>query len=170
MLFIVQNVFDQQVYETVYYRISPPVIEKLAEMGVATDQLSDLQGETIAKAVDFRKKLHQNSQLNSEQVKKTIALAELYPMEITEEKIASLEQQSLSLEQIEALSQLQGKSFDYKWQLAESLAKQSSSWQLKQENTGNKAFNKKLLTQLSSIQNHFYLGSKGELPFAPTVK
>ncbi len=56
LLFIVQNVFDQQVYQTVYYRISPPVVEKLAEIGIAKEQLSDLEGETMAKAVDLRTK------------------------------------------------------------------------------------------------------------------
>ena len=72
LLFIVQNVFDQQVYQTVYYRISPPVVEKLADIGIAKEQLSDLEGETIAKAVDFRNKLRQNSQLNPEQAKKAL--------------------------------------------------------------------------------------------------
>ena len=43
-LFIVQNVFDQQVYQTVDYRISPPVVEKLAEMDIAKEQFSDLEG------------------------------------------------------------------------------------------------------------------------------
>ena len=132
LLFIVQNVFSQQVYEIVYYRLSPPVVEKLTEIGVAKEQLSDLEGETITRAVDFRKKLRQNSQLNSEQEKKAITLAELYPTQISKEKITSLEKKSLSSEQIEAISQLEGQSFDYKWQLAETLAKKSPSWQLKQ--------------------------------------
>ena len=43
-LFIVQNVFDQQVYQTVDYRISPPVVEKLAEIDIAKEQFSDLEG------------------------------------------------------------------------------------------------------------------------------
>ncbi len=43
-LFIVQNVFDQQVYQTVDYRISPPVVEQLAEMDIAKEQFSDLEG------------------------------------------------------------------------------------------------------------------------------
>lgn len=157
LLFIVQNVFEQPVYQTVYYRISPPVIEKLAKIGVAKDQLSDLEGKTIAKALDFRQKLRQNSQLNSEQEKKAIALAEIYPIEMTEEKITSLKKESLSSEQIKAISKLKGEYFDYKWQLAEKLAQQSQTWQLKSENSTNKVFNKKLSSQLSFVQNHFYL-------------
>ena len=45
-LFIVQNVFAQQVYQPVSsYRVSPPVVEKLAEMDIAKEQLSDLGDE-----------------------------------------------------------------------------------------------------------------------------
>ena len=46
-LFIVQNVFDQEVYQTVDYRVSPPVVEQLAEMNIAQEQLSDLKGQLL---------------------------------------------------------------------------------------------------------------------------
>lgn len=156
LLFIVQNVFAQEVYQTVYYRISPPVMEKLSQIGIAKEELSDLEGKTIPRALDFRKKLHQNSKFNAEQTVKALTLSELYPMKITEETITSLDTKSLSSEQINAISELQAQSFDYKWQLAEALAQQSTSWQLKEDNKTNKAFNKKLKTQLSSIQNYFH--------------
>ncbi|MDJ0682515.1 MAG: hypothetical protein QNJ18_21965 [Xenococcaceae cyanobacterium MO_167.B52] len=55
-----QNVFDQQVYQTVYYPISLTVVEKSADIGIVKEQLSDLEGETIAKAVDFRTKLQKS--------------------------------------------------------------------------------------------------------------
>ena len=42
-LFIVQNVFDQEVYQTVDHRISPPVVEKLAEMDIAKEQFSAIK-------------------------------------------------------------------------------------------------------------------------------
>ena len=156
LLFIVQNVFSQQVYETVYFRISAPVMEKLSQEGIAKAELSDLEGQTIPRALDFRGKLRQNSTLNAEQRVKTIALAELYPTQITQESITSLEIKSLSSEQLNAISKLKGESFDHKWQLAETLAKQSTSWQLKEKNSDNKAFNKKLSTQLSLVQSHFH--------------
>ena len=65
-LFIVQNVFDQQVYQTVDNRVSSPVVEKLAEIDITKEQLnitkeqlkeqlskSDLGRETISQAFDF---------------------------------------------------------------------------------------------------------------------
>ena len=57
-LFIVQNVFDQQVYQTVDNRVSPPIVEKLAEMDIAQEQLSDLGREKISKDFNFPKLLH----------------------------------------------------------------------------------------------------------------
>ena len=42
-----QNVFDQEVYQTVDYRVSPPVVEQLAEMNIAQEQLSDLKGQLL---------------------------------------------------------------------------------------------------------------------------
>ncbi len=155
LLFIVQNVFNQEVYKTVYFRVSPPVIEKLVQMGIATEQVSNLQGETIAQARNFRTQLRQNSQLTAEQETKAIALSQLYTMEITSEKIASLERKSLSSEQIKTISQLQGQSFDHIWQLREALAQQSPTWQLKKDKNNNTTQNKKLSAQLAYVQHHF---------------
>ncbi len=155
LLFIVQNVFNQEVYKTMYFRVSPPVLEKLVQMGIATEQLSNLQGETIAQARNFRTQLRQNSQLTAEQERQAIALSQLYPMKITSEKIASLERKSLSSEQIKTISQLQGQSFDYIWQLREALAQQSPTWQLKEDQNKNTTQNKKLSAQLAYVQHHF---------------
>ncbi len=151
LLFIVQNVFNQEVYKTVYFRVSPPVVEKLVEKGIPKQQLSqlsNLEGETISQARNFRSQLRQNSNLTTEQEKEAIALSQLYPMKITSEKIASLNKQSLSSEQIQTISQLEGQSFDYKWQLGEALAKKSPIWAGKSEN-------KKLSQQLANLQTHF---------------
>ena len=47
LLFIVQNVFSQQVYQEVYFQLSPPVLEHLAKQGVPTNTL-EVQAEPIA--------------------------------------------------------------------------------------------------------------------------
>ena len=41
---------------------------------------------------------------------------------ITQEKIASMDKKSLSLIQLDALNQLQGQTFNFPWQLGDSLA------------------------------------------------
>jgi PiT family inorganic phosphate transporter len=62
-LFFLQNVFDQEVYTTAEYRISPSLAERLAEEGIDTDDISVLSEETFANERAVMKALAEHSDL-----------------------------------------------------------------------------------------------------------
>ena len=155
LLFVVQNVFNQAVYQEVYFNLSEPVLEHLEQKGVPTEALVDLKDHKIAQAVKFRRAMRDRVQLNQEQEQLTISSAEIYQMRIEPDRFKDLKQNYLNPEQIAAIEQLKGQSFTYKWQLAEALAQQTDAWKKKEETRVNKTYNKKLKEKLDYVYRNF---------------
>jgi PiT family inorganic phosphate transporter len=120
-LFFLQNVFNQQVYRQVHYELSPPVLEKLAQLDIATEKLDDLQGKEFDSSVKFLEALEQKASLTTEQEQKTLYYAEVEDFVIEPEKIDTLDADWLTPSQITALRELSGRTFRYKWRLAGAL-------------------------------------------------
>jgi PiT family inorganic phosphate transporter len=156
LLFIVQNVFGQEVYREIYYNLSPPVLERLAQAGISTEPLADLQNQTMAKGIYFRQSVRDRLTLSPAQEALVLNSAEVNNLQITPEKIATLDQGILNPVQIAALNNLVGQSFSHKWQLDQALAQQSDAWQKKDDNPQNEDFNQKLKQQLAYVQNVFH--------------
>jgi len=129
LLFIVQNVFNQPVYEEINFRLSQPVLMYLQKEGVPTEKIAPLEGQTLTKPVNFRSALRRVASLTPEQESQVIAAAELYPMHITPEAINKIDSQALTPEQFSAIERLTGQSFDYKWELQQALGVQTTAWQ-----------------------------------------
>ncbi|QPN58580.1 inorganic phosphate transporter [Synechococcus sp. CBW1002] len=127
LLFVVQNVFSQQVYQEVRYQLSAPVIEHLAARGVPTANLR-LQSKPVVGAVTFRRALRQQTVLPPTDEAAVLASAELTPIHIDSAAIRHLDHQRLSDEQIKAVRRLAGRSFRHRWQLRAALANESSAW------------------------------------------
>ena len=151
LLFVVQNVFGQQVYQPVSYSLSPPVLERLAEEGIDTATLGDLTDESVSSAVQFRSLVRERVQLDHEQETLVLSAAETHPMRVDAAAIAALDRDLFSEEQLEAIAAIEGQSFSHKWQLAEALAERSESWQPKSDNSENEAYNKQLGIQLDTL-------------------
>lgn len=161
MLFIVQNVFNQPVYEEVYFNLSDPVLEYLTNQGVSTEKLMPLKDREIAKPIQFRNALRQQVQLEPEQEQLVLSSAELYPIKIDENKFPHLNQNYLSSAQITAINNLLGQSFSYQWQLQQALSAESAAWRKKEANRINKIYNQKLNEQLDYVERFFKI--EGEL-------
>ena len=56
---------------------------------------------------------------------------------------------------IAALRRLQGQTFDYKWQAAEALVRESDEWKLRPETLVNKVYNKELRQKLTFVYRTF---------------
>ncbi|HHH39699.1 MAG TPA: inorganic phosphate transporter, partial [Sedimenticola sp.] len=131
MLFFLQNVFNQQVYKEVYFQLDKPVLEYLERQGIETEPLADLEGKKIAKAVAFRDLVRERYGYTPEQQRTIVSAAQIYPMRIEPDKVRKLDHSYLSESQIEAVAQLMGKEYRYKWQLAEDLAALAPAWKEK---------------------------------------
>ncbi len=157
LLFFMQNVFNQQVYGEVYYKLSVPVLAHLRQAGVPTKPLEALNDQEIAGGLAFRAAVRERVKLDAGQEALVIASAELYPMRLTPEQIASLDKSYLRPEQIAAIEALQGTSFQHKWLLAEALTKLTPAWRKKEATRLNKGYNKKLQQQLDYVFEAFHV-------------
>ncbi len=156
LLFFVQNVFQETVFKEVRYLLSEPVVERLTGAGIETDNLDALKDQELANALDFRRALRKLDDFSSEDESFIIASAELFPTSVDAEAIKELDQTYLTSDQINAIENLTGQSFDHKWQLAEALSAESESWQKKADTPLSEAANKQLDEELSYVMRAFH--------------
>lgn len=86
-----------------------------------------------------------------------IETAQLHPMKIDLQQVQGFDKKGFKQAQLEAIKALDGQSFDHKWQLAQRLAQQSETWQLRQESPQHKAHNSNVKSQLAYVQRFFHL-------------
>jgi PiT family inorganic phosphate transporter len=157
-LFILQNVFNQKVYNQTYYTLSAEVSEHLQQADVAVTDLQPLVGQTIAGGKNFLKVLRSHANLTAAQEALVIEAAQLYPTQIDGSRLDALlaaNEGYLSERQVDALSALRGQSFNFRWQLETALAAQSRKWKRLPETKVNKQYNQHLEAQLSSVFEAF---------------
>jgi PiT family inorganic phosphate transporter len=157
LLFVVQNVFRQQVFEVVHFSVTDPVLAHLEKTGIPTEHLADLKDQVITPAVEFRNRLREHTNLSPAQQSKVIEAATIYHMLISAEKFADLDRYYLSQPQIDAVAGLFGERFDYKWKLAETLAERSKVWRMKPADPVNKKFNESLEAQIDYVAGEFHV-------------
>ena len=156
MLFIVQNVFNQRVFRETHFVLSDEVLDHVAEAGVPTEGLTELRGQTIARATSFARALRQHSRLSPEQEDVVIRSAEIHELRIDPAGLDALNDKLLSPEQIAALRALAGQTFRHKWQLHHALAAQSPAWKKKKATRMNEALNQALATRLDHVCRRFH--------------
>ncbi|PID42149.1 MAG: inorganic phosphate transporter [Proteobacteria bacterium] len=161
MLFFLQNVFNQKVYEEVYFELSDQEIAHLEQSGIDTGSLHALKDKKIAKAVKFRELLRKHTDLSDADLGVVIETAEIYPIYIDEDKASHADKNYLGEARFQALQAIIGETFNYKWQLYDALSKLSKDWQLKPKTKLNKAYNKQLKSRLGYLHNTFRLGEDG---------
>jgi PiT family inorganic phosphate transporter len=160
MLFVLQNVFNQKVYQTTYYNLSQPVLTYLEDAGIPAEQFADLSGKQVSGGVRFRSLLRERATLTDPQEMQVLGAAEIYRTTIDPEKLEKLkklEDGFLSEEQLNALQNLEGQSFEHRWQLSQALASQSDSWKKKPASKVNNLFNKTLQSQLDFVDETFHV-------------
>ena len=158
-LFILQNVFDQKVYQTVEYRLSPEVVQHLKGVGVSTEPYGAVVGETIAGSKRFRLHLQEQAGADPDQLQQIVGASEIYPTRIDPGKLQALREANrgyLSGVQLASIEHLEGRSFSHKWQLAQALEAQSNSWKFREKTTLNKIYNGQLQERLGYVMEHFH--------------
>lgn len=155
-LFFFENVFKQEVKKTTTYYITEEVFQYLETQGIQTSELKFLQDQKFDRAVALDKLLKKRTTLKAKIRHNIIKSSEYRTYFIDPEIIKNtIDKKWLSAEQLRALTQLQGKTFHYKWQLLKALEALSESWRFQKYGKHILKHNKELQAQREYILKIF---------------
>ena len=151
-LFFIQNVFEQKIIHPVPYQITKSVITKLNAEGIETEKITDLLNERFTNNKVFLNELKKRYNYNSEQIYSIYKYALIDSFKIDSMLvIKSLSTDQFSIEQINELKILHGKSFSHKIDFEEAVFSDSNHWRM----NGDKFKDKELSEKKNIIENIF---------------
>ena len=154
-LYFLQNVFQQEVQRESNYLLSTRVLEKFQKEGIETTGLNQLSDSTFSSSAELVRAVSSIVPLSSQQDLKVVEFSLQKSLLITQEKIASMDKKGLSSIQLDALNQLQGQTFNFPWQLGDSLAGISSEWEVRGGGLKNKLHDRKIKQKLAYLYRNF---------------
>ena len=154
-LYFLQNVFQQEVQRESNYLLSTRVLEKFQKEGIETTGLNQLSDSTFSSSAELVNAVSSIVPLSSQQGLKVVEFSLQKSLLITQEKIASMDKKGLSSIQLDALNQLQGQTFNFPWQLGDSLAEISSEWEVRGGGLKNKLHDRKIKQKLAYLYRNF---------------
>lgn len=154
-LYFLQNVFQQEVQRESHYLLSTRVLEKFQKEGIETTGLNQLSDSTFSSSAELVSAVSSIVPLSSQQGLKVVEFSLQKSLLITQEKIASMDKKGLSSIQLDALNQLQGQTFNFPWQLGDSLAEISSEWEVRGGGLKNKLHDRKIKQKLAYLYRNF---------------
>ena len=154
-LYFLQNVFQQEVQRESNYLLSTRVLEKFQKEGIETIGLNQLSDSTFSSSAELVRAVSSIVPLSSQQGLKVVEFSLQKSLLITQEKIASMDKKGLSSIQLDALNQLQGQTFNFPWQLGDSLAEISSEWEVRGGGLKNKLYDRKIKQKLAHLYRNF---------------
>ncbi len=154
-LYFLQNVFQQEVQRESNYLLSTRVLEKFQKEGIETTGLNQLSDSTFSSSAELVSAVSSIVPLSSQQGLKVVEFSLQKSLLITQEKIASIDKKGLSSIQLDALNQLQGQTFNFPWQLGDSLAEISSEWEVHGGGLKNKLHDRKIKQKLAYLYRKF---------------
>jgi len=133
LLFFVQNVFQQETYRPLTYRVTPENVELVGQAGMDTGYLAPLAGKEFSRAVDFRDALSRSKgkAVTARETATVMHYTEVDELEITREGISRLDTACITAEQKGAVAALAGRVFTHTWCFDEALARLSPQWCLR---------------------------------------
>ena len=154
-LYFLQNVFQQEVQRESNYLLSTRVLEKFQKEGIETTGLNQLSDSTFSSSAELVSAVSSIVPLSSQQGLKVVEFSLQNSLLITQEKIASMDKKGLSTIQLDALNQLQGQTFNFPWQLGDSLAGISPEWEVRGGGLKNKLHDRKIKQKLAYLYRNF---------------
>ena len=154
-LYFLQNVFQQEVQRESNYLLSTRVLEKFQKEGIETTGLNQMSDSTFSSSAELVSAVSSIVPLSSQQGLKVVEFSLQKSLLITQEKIASMDKKGLSSIQLDALNQLQGQTFNFPWQLGDSLAEISSEWEVRGGGLKNKLHDRKIKQKLAYLYRNF---------------
>jgi len=154
-LFFLQNVFDQQVYRSLRFELTPRVAVRMGEQGVPEVAYQDLIGRSYQSSGALLDDLTESTSLTGEQVRSAIELAKIQPLKITQFKLSRNDFSRLNQAQRLALKQLVGQQYQFAWELADALSALSPQWVMLPATPANRSFNKRLKNDFAYLVRTF---------------
>ncbi len=154
-LYFLQNVFQQEVQRESNYLLSTRVLEKFQKEGIETTGLNQLSDSTFSSSAELVRAVSSIVPLSSQQGLKVVEFSLQKSLLITQEKITSMDKKGLSSIQLDALHQLQGQTFNFPWQLGDSLVEISSEWEVRGGGLKNKLYDRKIKQKLAYLYRNF---------------
>ena len=140
-----QNVFLQETYRPVQYKIISEAELRMKNKGIQINSLKPLLGKKYSLAVKIKIALSQNIELTPDILKLVLDSSEIKEIKILPEKIDSIDAQWITKEQIKAIEQLGRQEYTHKWQFSDVLASILFSWRIRKD---GKNFNNDLAHKL----------------------
>ncbi len=163
LLFVMDNVFDQQVNRVQEFAIDPAVSVELELLDIDDPGLDSFRNQVFTNPAYLRMELFRNTGLAEPQVDRVMDLARLGHWQISPQVMAQeLDKHWINGEQLAALRLLEGRSFEHFWQMEKALREASPAWKSRPGTTRNKPWNKELSSKLSYLERIFRLDEKDD--------
>ena len=153
-LFVMQNVFRQDVYRPVRYMMTPDVSERLGAEGLYSPEMDKLIEVLFPDAVSFKQALG-DMDISSGIYARIMSFAELSEIKVDAALIKKDAKFSPDSEMLQSVELLDGKTFRHKWQFEEALADLNPIWKTKPPFPDNKNYNRELRRKLRFLYNRF---------------
>ena len=147
-LFFLQNVFHQNTYQPMTYKLTPAAMARIKEAGISTQYLVGLADKDFDTAVQFNKELDKRDKIDSMQRDFILSSTEIDKLKITQAAINKINTVWISPEQLNALEKLKGRAFEHKWQLVQALGDETPAWQFSQNDRNH---NDELSNRLANL-------------------
>jgi PiT family inorganic phosphate transporter len=152
LLFVMDNVFNQQVYLEVAYRLDEDVVAELDRRGVPTAELAGIMVGEGDRARDMQRQLRRETALAPEQVQEVLEVAETGIWQVVLADNPKLPHRlHLSVDRLEALTRLEGARFAHAWEFEQALATASTAWQKRPAARSNRLWNQQLESELAIV-------------------
>jgi len=151
-LFFMQNVFMQETFRPVSYQITKEAALRIDKTGVSSNELETLIGRKFESAVRMKKALSTQISLTPKNLDIVLSASKINEMEITMDKLNSIDPDWISEEQKKVIEKLCGQKFMHQWQIAEALGHSSPLWQFCD---GDEKFNQNLNRKFSYVYSIF---------------
>ncbi|MFO7607597.1 MAG: inorganic phosphate transporter, partial [Candidatus Krumholzibacteriia bacterium] len=148
LLFVMDNVFDLRVSKPVTYRIDAAVLAELESRGLPTaglDQLEPLAGFSGTNAQLLKERVRERTAWSDGAAAEVVEVARLAPLHIDPAIIAeTVDRHWLTVNQLMALRDLRGRTYERAWELHRALAAITPDWRARPDVPANRAWNREL--------------------------
>lgn len=157
-LFIMQNVFQQKVFEKISFEVNAEVIEYLQKENLNTAKIIHLNGISYDNQSSFRQALDYVGITSEETIFRIFQAAKIEYFRIDSNYAKEkLNPNEFTQGEIEAVKFLHTESFKHRWQIVEKLSLISEDWRFLFPNPQNLYYNKRLQEKYEIIFSVFKL-------------
>ncbi|MSP81012.1 MAG: inorganic phosphate transporter [Rhodospirillales bacterium] len=126
-LFILQNVFNQNVYDTPRYQITPAAAERLGREGLPPTLIARLAGQTFESSAQLESSVA-SSRLSRGDIARILEASQIDAVRVEPLRLGPKEFRWLTAGQMYAVYRIAGQPFPHRWAFAEALARESQDW------------------------------------------